>query len=265
MLLLDQIIESKKSYLQRAKTLLPLAELKRRLKETPVNESRFLNNIQNSELEVKIIGEIKRNSPSAGKILDDKENILDIARIYRANGIVALSILTENNFFKGDVTDLKLVTNSIDLPVLRKDFIIEDYQIYESKLYGADAILLIVRILDDSSIKKFTELADQLYLDVVYEVHSQEELDRILPLNPKIVGINNRNLDSLEINFKISESILPQLSDEIVKIVESGIKDYRDIVYFKSLGADAFLIGETILKAKDRADKIRELMGYGEG
>ncbi len=261
--LLDQIIESKKNYLQKAKTILPLAEIKQRLKENPVTTSRFLNNIQNSELEVKIIGEIKRNSPSVGKILDDKENILDIARIYHANGIVALSILTENNFFNGDVTDLKMITNSIDLPVLRKDFIIEDYQVYESKLYGADAILLIVRILDDISLKRFTEIADQLYLDIIYEVHSQEELERILPLNPKIVGINNRDLDSLEIDFKVSESILPQLSEEIVKIVESGIRNYQDIVYFKSLGADAFLIGETILKSEDRADKIRELMGYG--
>lgn len=261
---LDTIIEKRKARLEETKNLFPAIEIKERLKDLVLEEPKFLSAITAQDVETKIIAEIKRSSPSGGKILENNHDILEIAKIYKANGVVALSILTEKDFFSGDINDLKLISENLTLPTLRKDFIIDEYQIYESKLYRADAILLIVRILDDVSLKKFTELCAQLFLDIVYEIHSQEELERVLDLNPRIVGINNRDLDTLEIDFKISESLLPQIPEGIVKIVESGIRNYQDIVYFKSLGADAFLVGETILKAKDRAEKIRELMGYGQ-
>ncbi|RKY35776.1 MAG: indole-3-glycerol phosphate synthase TrpC [Candidatus Omnitrophota bacterium] len=260
---LDKIIESKRAYLEESKKATPLTEIKKQLKNSSFKESKFLSAIQNSDTEVKIIGEIKKKSPSGGEILDRAQDILEIARVYKANGIVALSVLTEKEFFDGDVSDLKLVSENIDFPILRKDFIIEEYQIYESKLHGAHAVLLITRILDDLTLKKFAQLAAQLSLDVVFEVHGREELERVLPLNPKIIGINNRDLDTLKIDFRISEYLLPQVPEGILKIVESGIKSYQDIIYFKSLGADAFLIGEEILKAEDRAQKIRELIGYG--
>lgn len=262
--MLNEILEAKGRTLKAKKEKLSLADLKKRLQEKEKGEATFLSNLMECSNEVRIIGEIKRASPSCGRILRGDADILEIARMYEMNGVSALSILTEENFFLGSIEDIERIKGGgINLPILRKDFILEEYEVYESKYIRADAILLIVRILDDVQMRSFYDLAKELSLDVIFEVHDEEDLERALGLGPKIIGINNRDLDSLKIDLNVSVKLLPLIPEGIFKITESGIRSYQDIVYLKSLGADAFLIGESILRSDDISKKLRELLGYG--
>lgn len=263
MSILTEILDKKRKRLEIQKQKLSLFDLKERLKSLEFTESTFLKSLQAVNLEIRLIGEIKRASPSHGRLLGQQSDILEIAKLYKANGVTALSILTEENYFLGSINDLETIKQRVAIPILRKDFIIEEYQIYESKYYNSDAILLIVRILDLPELKKLSDLAKELNIEVLFEIHSQEDLEKVLKLKPKMIGINNRDLDTLKLDLNVSAKLLPQVPEDIFKISESGIKNFEDIVYLKSLGADAFLVGESILKAEDKAGKIRLLLGYG--
>ena len=186
-----------------------------------------------------IIGEIKKQSPSAGEIIS---NYIpeDIAIIYEKSGIGAISILTETKYFLGNIDHLSLVKKKSNLPVLRKDFIIDRYQILESKIYQADCILLILSVLTDDKVKEFIELANQLKLDCIIEVHDQEELKRAIKLQYPIIGINNRDLKSLEINLNNSINLNKNLTNDYVLIAESGIKSSSDDI--KNLIHQEFII-----------------------
>ena len=224
---------------------------KREFKEELISSQKNKNNF--------IIGEIKKQSPSAGEIIVDyiPENI---AVIYEKSGIGALSILTESNYFFGNIDHLSLVKKKTNLPILRKDFIIDKYQILESKIYQADCILLILSILSDEQVIDFISFANELKLDCIIEIHDEEELKRAVKIDYPVIGINNRNLKSLDVNLNNSIKLNKNLTNDYILIAESGIKSAYDIKKFNSTGIFNFLIGESLLKSKNKEKKIGELL-----
>lgn len=195
-----------------------------------------------------IIAEFKRKSPSKG-IINNISKVKNVTNGYVEAGVSALSILTDNYFFGGKNEDLIIARKSNNCPILRKDFIISEYQILEAKSIGADAILLIASVLTKNEIKQFTTLAHQLGLEVLFEIHTQEELDKYIP-EINLVGINNRNLKTFEVDFDNSIKLCNQLPVGIVKIAESGIRNFKNIIELKKHGFDGFLIGESFMKTK---------------
>lgn len=193
-----------------------------------------------------IIGELKKASPSKGEIVKDF-NLEKINEFYKKENIDAYSILTEEEFFKGKDEYISLIKGISDKPILRKDFIIDKYQIYESKFLGADCILLIVALLKDK-LKEFYELGKELGLDILVEVHSKEELDLALKINPEIIGINNRNLKNFKVDLENTKELIKYIPKGILTISESGINSFEDIDYIKSLGVDGVLVGEFFMR-----------------
>tara|TARA_B100000575_G_scaffold287661_1_gene286358 strand:- start:388 stop:1191 length:804 start_codon:yes stop_codon:yes gene_type:complete len=206
-----------------------------------------------------IIGEVKKQSPSAGEIIVDYIPE-EIAILYERSGVGALSILTESKYFLGNIDHLSLVKKKTNLPILRKDFIIDKYQVLESKIYQADCILLILTILSDEQAIDFISFANELKLDCIIEVHNEEELKRAIKIDYPIIGINNRNLKSLDVDLNNSINLNQNLTNDYILIAESGIKTSDDIKNFNSTGIYNFLIGETLLKSKDKGKKIGELL-----
>ncbi|CEI58807.1 indole-3-glycerol phosphate synthase TrpC [Candidatus Portiera aleyrodidarum] len=210
----------------------------------------FKKSIKNKQYENKIsvIAEIKRYSPSKGVITNSK-NIEKIAYNYYLNGAVCISILTENNFFKGSKKDILKIKKNCDLPVLFKDFIIDEYQIFEARLLGADCILLIVSILEYELLKKLYKIARSIGLDVLLEIHSILELEiALFSLNAKFIGINNRNLYTFNTSIKITLSLIKYIPSNVIFVTESGILNKNDLKTLKLFGVNVFLIGEFLLK-----------------
>ena len=225
--------------------------IKRKLKENLISSQ---NNKKNF-----IIGEIKKQSPSAGEIIKDYFPE-DIALIYEKSGIGALSILTEKKYFLGNLDHLSLVKKKTNLPILRKDFIIDEYQILESKVYQADCILLILSILSDNETIKFIKLANELNLDCIIEVHDKDELDRAINIDYPVIGINNRNLKNLDVDLNNSINLNKNIVKDFTIVAESGIKTSEDIKKFNESGIYNFLIGESLLKSNNKEKKINELL-----
>ena len=209
-----------------------------------------------------IIGEIKKSSPSAGQIIKEYHPE-EIAKKYERAGIGAISILTENNYFNGEIDHLSLIKQNTRIPILRKDFIIDEYQIFESKVYQADIILLIVSVLNDDQLKRFLKIAEDLQLDVIIETHDEEEVERAMKLNYPIIGINNRNLKNLKTDVNNSANLFTSISKDFTVIAESGIKSSSDIKMYNELGIFNFLIGESILRSNDYATFIKKLLNNG--
>ncbi len=258
--LLQKICEDKSKELEETKKRCSFKTLeklisskleKRDFKEKLISAQKERNNF--------IIGEIKKQSPSAGEIISDYKPE-DIAMTYERSGIGALSILTESKYFLGNIDHLSLVKKKTNLPILRKDFIIDKYQILESKIYQADCILLILSILSDEQTIDFINYANELKLDCIIEVHDEEELKRAIKLAYPVIGINNRNLKTLEVNLNNTVNLNKNLTNDYVLIAESGIKTSDDIKKFNSTGVYNFLIGESLLKSKDKEKKIGELL-----
>ncbi|WMI82617.1 indole-3-glycerol phosphate synthase TrpC [Anaerotignum sp. MB30-C6] len=208
------------------------------------------------------ICEIKKASPSKGVIAEDFP-YLSIAKEYEQTGAAAISILTEPKFFKGSIEYLKEVSSAVKTPTLRKDFIIDPYQIYEAKLCGASAVLLIAEILEEEKLKAFLNLAESLGLSVLVESHSLPQLKKSLRCGAKIVGVNNRNLETFEVDMKTSLSLRAYVPDDVLYVVESGIKTPEDIKLLSDYGVDGVLIGETLMRSKDKVammSKLRSLL-----
>lgn len=206
-----------------------------------------------------IIGEVKYKSPSAGVLKKDFKP-LDIADIYKKNGISAISVLTDEKFFGGKLEYLKLIKKKVGLPVLRKDFIIDDYQIYESYLAGADAVLLIAGILSEQQLKKFINLTAKLGMSALVETHTKDEIHKALSCGAWIIGINNRNLKTFKTDLKTTGKLLKYIPKDKIVVSESGIKSRGDILYLKKIGVNAALIGETFMKAADIKKKVKLLV-----
>ncbi len=256
---LKEIVAKKKERLLEAKQNLPEETLKAKIAGLPLTRP-FIEAI-NKPHAISLIAEIKKQAPSAGIIRQDA-NPIDIARIYADSGAQAISVLTEEDFFGGNLSYLNEVKGAVNLPVLRKDFILENYQVYESRFYGADAILLIAELLSKEKLSELMGLADTLNLDCLVEVHTEKELKKVLSLKVPLIGINNRDLHTLEVDFKNTEKLFPLIPKGNAVVVESGIKSYQDILFLKILGVSAVLVGQAIMAADNIKQKIEELMGW---
>ena len=256
---LDKILlETRKSVTQLKKTV-SIADLEDRINE--FSKRSFVENLKRkiSQKEIAVIAEIKRSSPSKGVI---RENFIleDIAKDYAANGATCLSILTDEPFFGGNIEYLERARKIVEIPILRKDFIIDSFQVTETKASGADCILLIVAALDDHELKDFYDQSKAIDLDVLIEVHNLEELERALKISPELLGINNRNLSSFEVDIQNSIDLLEKIPSDVTIISESGILKQSDLKNLSSAGIYGFLIGEKFMRADSPGQDLFELI-----
>ena len=245
MSILQTIVTNTKANLIEKKAQLPLEQIKLSLEDLSLPKGKFKDNILNKD--EAIIAEIKKASPSAG-VIDEDFNPVKKALEYEAFGASALSILTEENFFMGSVNYLKEVKAITSLPILRKDFMIDEYQVYESKLIGADCILLIASILSDQQIEDFIYIAKKLDLDYLIEVHDENELKRVEHFDDALIGVNNRNLKTFEVDLNNSVRLRNLFKQKNIFIAESGIKTREDMNYLKQNNIKVFLIGESLMR-----------------
>ena len=245
MSILEEIVKNTRLKLAEKKMVAPLAKIKSELVRLKLPKGAFKSNLLNKDQA--IIAEIKKASPSAGIISEDFDPIQK-AKDYEAFGAAALSILTEEDFFLGSTEYLKDVKAITSLPILRKDFMVDEYQIYEAKLMGADCILLIASILSDSQITAFVTLAEELELDYLIEVHDEAELGRVEHFQEAMIGVNNRDLKTFTVDLNNSVRLKHKFMHSNIFIAESGIKNQDDIDYLKSHHIHAFLIGESLMK-----------------
>lgn len=245
MTILNDIVKNTKAKLVEKKAAVSLDEIKLQLSRLDLPKGKFKASLAGKAEAV--IAEIKKASPSAG-IISENFDPIQKAQEYEAFGAAALSILTEEDFFLGSnqyLEDVKAITS---LPILRKDFMVDEYQIYEAKLIGADCILLIASILSDIEITDFVALAEVLELDYLIEVHDAEELQRVEHFNNALIGVNNRNLKTFEVNINNSVNLKNSFSGDNIFIAESGIKNKDDLRYLKERGISVFLIGESLMR-----------------
>jgi len=207
-----------------------------------------------------VIAEIKKASPSKGVLREDFRPA-DIARDYAAHGATCLSVLTDHDFFQGSEAYLQEAREACNLPVLRKDFIIDSYQIYESRVLGADSILLIVAALTDTDLNELSTLADRLGMDVLVEVHDADELDRALKLEGRLIGINNRNLRTFETKLETTLSLLPKIPSDRIVVTESGILSPVDVQRMRHKRVNAFLVGEAFMRVASPGEELTQLFG----
>jgi len=245
MSILQKIVANTKTNLVHKKAEFPLEKIKSSLENLKLSRGKFKDNI--SSKDEAIIAEIKKASPSAGIIKEDFDPI-KIAMEYESFGASALSILTEEDFFMGSIEYLKDVKKITSLPILRKDFMIDEYQIYESKLIGADCILLIASILTDQQIEDFITIAKKLELDYLIEVHDENELKRVDRFEDALIGVNNRNLETFEVDLNNSVRLRNSFRQNNIFIAESGIKSREDMNYLKMNKIKVFLIGESLMR-----------------
>ena len=257
---LKEIVLKKKEKILLAKQQFPEEALKAKAQNLAPTRP-FLEAI-NKPRQISLIAEIKKQSPTRGIIRQDF-NPQEIAKIYQDSGAQAISVLTEEDYFGGNITFLNEIKVSVDLPILRKDFILEPYQVYESRFFGADAILLIADLLSKEKLSELIQLANSLGLNCLVEVHTEKELKKVLSLKQvTLIGINNRDLHTLEVDFKTTERLFPLIPKDKVVVVESGIKTHEDVLFLKILGANAILIGEAFMAAEDIKKKTEEIMGW---
>jgi len=209
-----------------------------------------------------VIAEIKKASPSKGVIREVFDPVA-IARSYCSGGATCISVLTDERFFQGRDADLKAVSQTVNLPVLRKDFILDPYQIYEARRQGADAILLIAAALEDVQLAELYQLAGDLKLDVLVEVHNAEELSRALALKPNLLGINNRNLINFETRIDTTLGLLSEIPDDLTVVSESGIHTQSDVSRLRDAGVNTFLVGEAFMRAEDPGTALKSLFDSG--
>jgi len=257
--ILKQILAKKKERIILAKQQLSQDDLMAKLADLPA--TRGFKEAINKPKQITLIAEIKQASPSKG-IIRQNFNLEEIARNYQEAGVQAVSVLTEEDFFSGSLTYLNQVKNVFSGPILRKDFIFEEYQVYESRYFGADAILLIADLLTKDKLVELMQIADTLTLDYLVEVHDEKELKKVLSLKVPIIGINNRSLRTLEVDFKTTERLFTLIPREKIVVVESGIKNSQDVLFLKIFGASSVLIGTAFMEAADIKSKVEEVMGW---
>ena len=242
-MILDEIVEAKRVRLPEHKKRIDEITMRRLAEETKTrNADCFYRNLKKPG--ISIIGEFKKASPSLGNITVD-----------------AISCLTEEDYFHGNASYLKQIRSKSDLPILRKDFMIEEYQFYEAKAIGADAVLLITAILDDVQMHDFYQLARELELGVLVETHDEEEIERAMRINPRIIGVNNRNLKDFTITLETTRRLRPYVPEDKVLVAESGIMSDEDVEFLKACHMDAFLIGRAFMEAENPKELAKRWKG----
>ncbi len=214
------------------------------------------------ESTVTVIAEVKRASPSKGNLAHIADPAA-LAKVYQENGASVVSVLTEKRRFGGSLEDLIEVRKAVSIPVLRKDFMVDEYQFYEARAYGADLVLLIVAALSKGELSDFLALTHQLGMKALVEVHTEFELEQALDVSAQIIGVNSRNLKTLEVDSRVFEELLPKIPPHIIKVAESGISSRSDVEFARACGADAVLIGETLVRGEDPGTTLRALLGRG--
>lgn len=255
---LQDICAKKQTHIAAQKAMTPLADLKRKAADTQAPLG-FINAL-NCHAFPAIIAEVKKASPSKGIIRTDF-NPAEIATIYEDNGAACLSVLTDEPYFQGSDAIFKTVRQVCALPMLRKDFMLDAYQIYESRAMGADCILLIMAALSDAQAQDLYALATELGMDVLVEIHNAEELQRALTFAPAMIGVNNRNLKTLEVNTQTSIDLANHIPDTVTKVAESGLKDYATLQALQTNGYHSFLVGESLMRQDDIGRALQKLRG----
>lgn len=256
-MILKRIVDQTKKTLAVRKRTVNLEQLKEQANEQTL--PRDFAAALRSDGSIRIIAEAKKASPSKGLICADFDPV-SIARCYEQNGAGAISVLTEEHFFQGHLDFLKHVCSAVTVPVLRKDFIIDPYQVYEARAAGADALLLITAILDPHELDSLYRLTRDLGMHALIEVHSKDELEKALKVKPSIVGINNRNLNTFKTDIQTSIQLRALIPDDTVAVSESGINTPEDIYRLRATGINAFLIGESLMREADPALKLKQLL-----
>ena len=260
--ILKKIVAHKQEEVAAAKAASPASELKMRIsdmEDVPRGFERHLREASASGWTA-IIAEVKKGSPSKGVIRDDFDP-LEIASVYQDNGATCLSVLTDEHFFLGHLRYLALIRETVALPLLRKDFICDPYQIYEARAAGADAVLLIAAMLELNQLRDFHLVAKDINLDVLLEVHNEAEMEKALKTGCTLIGVNNRNLRTFEMDLGTTARLARMMPPEILLVTESGINNRDDINRLAADGAQAYLIGEAMMREADIGQKLRELLG----
>ncbi len=211
---------------------------------------------------MKVIAEVKRSSPSKGE-LSAIGDPAALSERYESASASVISVLTEERRFKGSLADLTAVRARVSIPILRKDFMVDEYQFFEARAHGADMVLLIVAALAKSQLRDFYDLATEMGMAALIEVHTADELERAMEITPRIVGVNSRNLKTLDVNQGAFAELIPQIPAEVIRVAESGISARRDVEFAQSLGADAILVGEALVTSSDPTLAMRTLLGQG--
>ncbi len=257
---LEKILEAKRSRVAELKRSIARTDIREHALQVRKNAQKYrLKRMLKEDRRINIIAEIKRASPSKG-VINDKIDVAETARNYEAGGACAISVLTEDDFFKGSLNDLKKAREATSVPILRKDFVIDEFQIYEAAEAGADAILLIVAALIDEDLSHFYHLAhEELGMDVVVEVHKVQELQRAIAINAEIIGVNNRDLRSFAVSLEVSCELIKYKPAGTLMISESGLTSARELLDLSRSGFDGFLLGETLMRSQNPKDALQKL------
>ena len=257
-MILDDIIANKKEELAETKRRTPLADIKSRAVEA--EPTRGFGIALSGCDEIRLIAEVKKASPSKGLIRENFDPV-KIARLYESSGASCISVLTEQKFFQGRLEYLDAIRKSVALPLLRKDFIIDAYQIFEARAAGADAVLLIAACLERERMEDFLGVAKELGLDALVESHTYKELDKSLLAGASLVGVNNRDLSSFTVSLQTTLDLLKDIPEDRTAVSESGITTREDALMLRKAGVDAILVGESLMREKDIGKKVKELLG----
>ncbi len=255
-MILDEIVAHREQEVREAKRLLSLEEIKARLPDVP-RPRNFRAALESPK--VRVIAEIKRASPSMGEMADDLFDPRIIAQTYSGNGAAALSVLTESRYFKGELHYIRRARKYMPLPILRKDFIFDTYQVYESRLAMADAVLLIVRILSDDQLQRLLEAARLLGMAVLAEAHDEQDIQRAVAVGADIIGINNRNLETMEVDLATTERLARYAPSDALLVSESGVHTPEDIKRLAKHGVHAVLVGTALMTSDDYGAALRPL------
>ncbi|MGC8738107.1 MAG: indole-3-glycerol phosphate synthase TrpC [Candidatus Hydrogenedens sp.] len=259
-MILDEIVRNKKIEIQDRKREISIVSLYEKIKSTEKPRC-FISALMHTG--PTLIAEIKRHSPSRGPIWEDL-NPSELSFRYQTAGASAISVLTDAKYFHGSLQDLTEAHHTVQIPCLRKEFIIDEYQIYETRVHHADTLLLIVRILSDMQLKDFLSLTRELEMEPLVEVHNENEVERAIDAGAKIIGINNRDLDTLEVDIETTLRLKKNIPEDYIVVSESGISHPQTIQKFYEHGVQSFLIGESILYSRKPEDFIQWLLGKGK-
>lgn len=258
MTILDQLAEYARERCERAKTKMPLEEIKSRAFTLPKGDIAFERALKKPG--ISFICECKKASPSKGLISPDFQ-YLDIAKEYEAAGADCISVLTEPKWFLGSDRYLKEIAEEVSIPCLRKDFTVDEYMIYEAKLLGASAVLLICSILSGEQIREYIAVCDKLGLSALVEAHDEDEVKTAVNAGARIIGVNNRNLKDFSVDTENSRRLREMIPRDVLFVSESGVSGAEDVKKLRDIGADAVLVGEALMRAEDKRAKLRELRG----